>query len=262
MFSKLQRKKQIIDILKDKIQTKDFDMFYQPIIDIHTNKFHYLESLMRINDSPIGPIYPSEFIPIAEDTGLIVNITYIILDKVCTYIEELKASGIEMKAIHVNFSSLQFHQTNLVEKVLAIISKHNIPASTIKLEFTESTLAKNTKVVTDFAIAMQEHEIYLGLDDFGTGYSNLSTVIDIPFNTVKLDKSLVWAAMEQERSALTIKNLIKMFKDLGMIVIAEGVETKEQNDFIIENGVDHIQGFYYAKPMSTVDTKNFLLNNK
>lgn len=262
MFTKIQRRKKIIDVLKEKIETKDFDMYYQPIIDLHTKKFHYLESLMRINDSSIGPIYPSEFIPIAEDTGLIIDITYIILDKVCKFVEKLNDNDIDIKAIHVNFSALQFHQTDLVEKVLSVISTYNIPASSIKLEFTESTIAENTKIVTDFAIAMQEHKILMGLDDFGTGYSNLSTVIDIPFNTVKLDKSLVWSAIHQKRSALTIKNLIKMFKDLGMIVIAEGVETKEQNDFIIENSVDQIQGFYYAKPMNDIDTQDFLVKNK
>ena len=98
----------------------------------------------------------------------------------------------------------------------------------------------------------------MGLDDFGVGYSNISTVIQIPFTTIKLDKSLVWAASKQEKSAIMVKNLIRTFKDLNLTVVAEGVEDDFQNQFMIRNGVDQIQGYYYSKPLSKKDMIRFM----
>ena len=106
---------------------------------------------------------------------------------------------------------------------------------------------------------MKEHGIKMGLDDFGTGYSNIATVINIPFGTVKLDKSLVWVSMKNENSALAVKNLTRTFKELGMKVIAEGVETEAQRKLVVDFGVDQIQGFYYAKPMPEAEMEEFML---
>ena len=159
----------------------------------------------------------------------------------------------------MNFSALQFSQPNLSERVLEIIRSNGTPMSAIKIEFTESTLAESPQVVTDFTMKMKEHGIKMGLDDFGTGYSNIATVINIPFGTVKLDKSLVWVSMKNENSALAVKNLTRTFKELGMKVIAEGVETEAQRKLVVDFGVDQIQGFYYAKPMPEAEMEEFML---
>lgn len=261
MLEELERRRKVIQILKDKLADQSFEMYYQPIYSVKTGSFLYAESLMRIPDSPIGPIYPSEFIPIAEETGLIVDITYVVLDKVCKFINRLLEKGIQVGSIHVNFSAVQFSQPDLTERVTQIIHENHTPMSAIEIEFTESTLAESTKVVTDFALKMQENGIKMGLDDFGTGYSNIATVINIPFGTVKLDKSLVMAAMDNQNSALAIKNLSHTFKELGMKVIAEGVETDEQRILVEDFGVDQIQGFYYAKPMPGDEMEQFMLKH-
>lgn len=258
MLEKLERRQQIIQILKDKMEDKSFEMFYQPIYSVDTGTFLYLESLMRINHSPIGPIYPSEFIPIAEETGMISQITYIILDKVCKFINRLLKEHIPICAVHVNFSAIQFIQPRLPERVMEIIRGNGTPPSAVKIEFTESTLAENPDSVTNFALEMQKHKIVIGLDDFGTGYSNFEMVINIPFDTVKLDKGLVWAAMKNEKSASGVKNIIHAFKELGLTVIAEGVETEDQRRMVIDCGIDQIQGFYYSKPLPEEDAKEFL----
>ncbi|WP_425516068.1 EAL domain-containing protein [Anaerolentibacter hominis] len=260
MLQKMRRRRQIIQILKDQTAEPSFEMYYQPIYCVKTRCFQYAESLMRIPKSPIGPVYPSEFIPIAEETGLIIDLTYLMLDKVCQFIHKMLAEGIRLDAVHVNFSAVQFSQPDLQERVLHIIRKNEIPMPIIKIEFTESTLAENPQIVTAFALDMEKHGIKMGLDDFGTGYSNIATVINIPFGTVKLDKSLVWAAMDNGSSALAIKNLTHTFKELGMNVIAEGVETAEQKDLVEEFGVDQIQGFYYAKPMPEEEMESFMLS--
>ena len=259
MLEKLERRNQIVEILKEQVAKQSFEMYYQPIFSVEAGRFAHAESLMRIPNSPIGPIYPDEFIPIAEETGLIIEITYIVLDKVCKFINRLLEHGIAMQSIHVNFSAVQFSQPNLVEKVLEIISRNQTPAGALKIEFTESTLAESTQAVTDFALEMMKHGIKMGLDDFGTGYSNIATVINIPFGTIKLDKSLVRVSIDNEKSALAVRNLTRTFKELGMKVVAEGVETEEQRKLVVDFGVDQIQGYYYARPMPEDEMERFLL---
>ncbi|MFR6099908.1 MAG: EAL domain-containing protein [Longibaculum sp.] len=260
MLGQLERKNQIIQILKEKLEDESFEMYYQPIYDLKTQQFIHLESLMRLNHTPLGSLSPAEFIPIAEETGLIIEITYVIIKKVCQFINELQKLGIKHKLIHINFSAIQFSQPDLSEKVLQIINQYHIPLSSIEIEFTESTLAKSSQVVNEFALEMMRHGIYLGLDDFGTGYSNLTTVINIPFKTVKLDKSLVYAAMESHQSSLAIQHISSAFQELGMNIIAEGIETVEQKDMMEKFQINQIQGYYYAKPMSDKDVEKFLLS--
>lgn len=261
MLAKLDRKRNVIQILKDRLSKQSFEMYYQPIYFVKDGNFRCAESLMRLNNTPIGPIYPSEFIPVAEETGLIIEITYVILDKVCKYINDLEEAGIHMDAIHVNYSAIQFSEPDLAEKTLEIIRRNKTPMSTVKIEFTESTLAENTEVVTEFCVRMKEHGITVGLDDFGTGYSNIATVLNVPFSLVKLDKSLVWAAMEKDSAYHAVQYIISAFKALGMSVVAEGVETEEQKKLVVDFQVAQIQGFYYSKPMPGEDMKKFMLEH-
>ena len=258
MLEKLERRRKIIQILKKCLEEESFEMYYQPIYSVKTGEFYYAESLMRIPNSEIGPIYPSEFIPIAEETGLLIEITYVILDKVCKFINKLREKRGLVGAIHVNFSAIQFSQLDLAERVLRIVNKNDTPMSALEIEFTESTLAESAESVIDFMMKMKSCGIGMGLDDFGTGYSNIATVINIPFGTVKLDRSLIEAAISNEKSALAVRNLTKTFKELGMRVIAEGVETEEQGKLVKDFGVDQIQGYYYAKPMPEAEAEAFM----
>lgn len=261
MLEEMERKKKIIQILKDKLKDGNFEMYYQPIYAVSAKKFLYAESLIRMNDTPIGPIYPSEFIPIAEETGIIIEMTYLILDKVCKFVKKILEEEIEIQSVHVNFSAIQFSQIDLENKVIEIIKQNGIPSSSIKIEFTESAIAESTEVVTNFAVAMRREGIKMGLDDFGIGYSNIATVLNIPFNAVKLDKSLVWAAMKDKKSTLAIKNLIQVFRELGMQVVAEGVETEEQRQLVCDFGVAQIQGYYFSKPLPEKEAIQFLKEN-
>lgn len=262
MMNAISRRENIIQILKDKLIDQSFELYYQPIIDMKTQTFQYAESLLRIPDSPLGPLYPDEFIPIAEETGLIIEMTYQIIDKVCQFIQLLIQNDIELTSIHVNFSASQFNEDHLDEKVIQIIEKNHIPFSKIKIEFTESTIAKNVDHVTDFTNAMAKKGIRMGLDDFGTGYSNISTVFNIPFGTIKLDKSLIWSAIEHPRSAIIVKNITRAFQDLGLSVVAEGVETPEHIQLIKDCHIDYVQGFYYARPMPQEEAIDFLKKHR
>lgn len=258
MMNAISRREDILQILKDKLADQSFELYYQPIIDMETERFSFAESLLRIPESPLGPLYPDEFIPIAEESGLIIEMTYQIIDKVCQFINLLIKENIELTSVHINFSASQFNEDNLVEKVTEIIERNHTPFSKIKIEFTESTIAKNLQSVTDFANEIAKKEIRMGLDDFGTGYSNISTVFNIPFGTIKLDKSLIWSAIEHPKSAIIVKNLTRSFQELGLSVVAEGVETDEHVQLIKDCHIDYVQGFYYAKPMDQEKTIEFL----
>ncbi|MEG2784330.1 MAG: EAL domain-containing protein [Lachnospiraceae bacterium] len=259
MISDIHRRENIIEILKNTIVNNDIVLYYQSIFDVDFSKFLFAESLVRIPNSPLGSLSPDEFIPIAESTGLIVPLTYQIMEKICLFIKELIDANIEFSAIHINFSAMQFLDENFEEKVLDIIKRQKIPFSKIKIELTESVLAENYDVVKDYIIKMCKQGLRFGLDDFGTGYSNISMVLQIPWDTIKLDRSLIVSAITNESSALIVKHIVSAFLSLGICVLAEGVETVEQRDFAIGIGCKQIQGFYYAKPLPPEAVKGFFL---
>lgn len=262
MVEQLQRRKVILNILKERVPRGDFEMYYQPIFCVKTGKFSYAESLMRIKDKKLGFISPGEFIPIVEESGLMVEMTYQVLHKVCAFVRDMSKTEVSLHAVHVNFSALQFEESDLEDKVMDIVKQYDIPFSSIKIEITESAVAEKPESIIEFLKHMQYMNIKLGLDDFGIGYSNVATVMSIPFDTIKLDKSLLGTWIDMQKMAVTLKNLIRTFKDLGMTVIAEGVETEEQKEFIVGCGVDQIQGYYYAKPMPKDEIVQFLIEKK
>lgn len=259
MISDIHRKEAIVEILKNTVANNDIVLHYQPIFDVASSKFSFAESLARIPNSPLGFLSPDEFIPIAESTGLIVPLTYQIMEKICLFINELTDANIEFSAIHVNFSAMQFSDKDFEEKVLAIIKRHKVPFSKIKIELTEHTLTENYNLVKDYINRMYHQGLRFELDDFGTGYSNISSVLKIPWDTIKLDRSLIVTATENESSALIMKHIVSAFLALDICVLAEGVETIEQRDFAIGIGCKLIQGFYYAKPLLPEEAKKYFL---
>lgn len=260
ILHKIRRRQQVADILEECLKQHQFSVFYQPIYSLEHKAFTGAEALLRIPNSPLGPIYPNEFIPIAEESGLIIDMTYMVLDEVCHLLQHMKETEIPIENINVNFSTLQFIQPDLMDHVIQILKEHDIKGPMIKIEITESTLSENEDVMLSYVNSMKEFGIKFGLDDFGTGYSNTSSVLKIPFDTIKLDKSLVWGAMDNQHSAMVVRNLSRTFKDLGFTVLAEGVETQEQSQFVEDCGCTYIQGFLYAKPMNKEDFLQFMAN--
>lgn len=258
LLERVLRRQQIAVILKECLEQDRFEVYYQPILDVESGRFVTAEALLRLNDSPLGSISPAEFIPIAEECGLIIRMTYLVLEKVCRVTRRLLDLGLEMEGINVNISAVQFTQPDLVEKITEIVNRCNAPFPMLKLEITESTLAENSAVVNDFINKMHGFGVRIGLDDFGTGYSNLTSVTDLPLDVVKLDKSLVWSAVSNQRSSIIVQNLTRAFRQLGITVLAEGVETEEQSRFVTRCGCRLIQGFLYAKPMEEDQFVEFL----
>lgn len=250
MLHEIQRNEAIIKIMKQGIQEDSFQVLFQPIYDYDLHCFNKAEALLRLPENQLGFVSPNVFIPIAEESGMITEITFQVLDKTCKFIHSLLEQGIKIDGISVNFSIVLFMQEDLERKVLEIIERNEIPYDKIKIEITESMLSMNYDTIVSFIQTMEKKGIRFLLDDFGTGYSNLSYVLNIPFHTIKIDKSLVWKAMEDKHSDIIIGMIVSAFKQMDLYVIAEGIETKGQSDRVIAYGCNAIQGFLYAKPQT------------
>lgn len=261
-LKQVKRKNEVIELLKDALEQETFEVYFQPIYHVKKEKFLISEALLRLNQTKIGAIYPDEFIPLAEQTGLIIEMTYFVLKKVCFFIRKLMDEKIPIEGVSVNFSVIQFMQEDLANKVIQIIEAYQIPFSKIKFEITESVLSSNFEQVKSFMKVMDQKGCLFGMDDFGTGYSNFSSVLGLPFHVIKLDKSMVWASVKEERSACFLEAITKTFHQLGIAVLAEGVETKEQDQFIKNIKCDWIQGYFYAKPMPEKDIFEFFKNGE
>lgn len=262
MLTTIRRRQKIVDILEENLKNDSFSVYYQPILATATRSYTVAESLLRIPDSPIGPLYPDEFIPIAEDTGMIIEITYQVLEKACKFVNRLMEAGIEFEGVHVNFSGHQFSQIDLLERIEEIIIRNHTPFSKIKIEITESILADNADTVAEFAVNMQRRGILIELDDFGTGYSNIVSVMNTPLDIVKLDRTLIWSAMERNEAAAMIKSLARVLHEMGLLVLAEGVENQQQEEFVNSCAIDFIQGFYFSRPLPEQEAFAFIVGSQ
>lgn len=257
ILQSLERKYEILEILKETVINDTFVVLFQPIYDAVNDQFTNAEALVRLPDNRLGFVGPDEFIPIAEETGLIVNLTYAVLHKACAFIRRMIDEGKNIDGISVNFSVVQFMQDDLEEKIIHIIDEYKIPYWTIKIEVTESVLTTNFEIIEQFIEHMSRLGIRFLMDDFGTGYSNFTYAISIPFHTIKIDKTLIHQAIKDTRTAILIASMILAFKKLNLKVLAEGIETKEELEFSLYNGCDFIQGYYYSRPLSADNAFQF-----
>lgn len=257
ILTSLERKYEIVEILKETVASDSFVVLFQPIYDAVNDRFTNAEALVRLPENRLGFVGPDEFIPIAEETGLIVNLTYSVLRKTCAFIRHMMDEGRTIEGVSVNFSVVQFMQEDLEEKIIHIIDEYKIPYGTIKIEVTESVLTTNFETIEQFIEHMSRLGIRFLMDDFGTGYSNFTYAISIPFHTIKIDKTLIHQAIKDTRTAILIAPMILAFKKLNFKVLAEGIETKDELSYALHNGCDFIQGYYYSRPLSADDAFRF-----
>ena len=229
--------------------------YAQPIYSVKDGEFRTAEALMRLDlDGEI--IYPNKFISLAEKNSCLHVITCIMLNKVCRAIKELEAEY-DFDAITINCSSSEFADKNLHRELIHIIESNGVEKSKIRLELTESAMSEDFENVTENMAKLNQAGVQFYLDDFGTGYSNLDRIISCPFNTVKFDKSLLYKSLDSENTNSLITYMIDIFKQLGFVVLVEGVENEEQNRYSIDRGFDYIQGFKYAKPAPVEELSKF-----
>ena len=255
------RRKEITEILKRELNSDDnnFEIFYQPIYAVSEGKFRTAEALVRLNKTEIGPIYPDEFIPIAEEMGMIVRLGDIVLEKSCKFISELIKDGIDFDAISVNFSVHQIMRGDIVEKVTKMVKKYNIPPEKLRIEITESVIIDNFQYVKKMMNKLGDIGIKFYMDDFGTGYSNLSNMIELPFEYLKIDKSLVHSAEKSEKAYFILTFISQAFIKQNIKILTEGVETENQEKIVDTIGASYIQGFRFARPVNGDTAKEYFL---
>ena len=258
---KEKREKDIVLILKSALLNDGFVMFYQPILNSKTGIFDKAEALIRLKTDPeFGFISPEEFIPIAEQAGLINEIGDTVFKTVCRFIKDNQIFEHGVERMEVNLSPLQAVSAELPTSFLAICSEYDIDPSKINLEITETAASNADDGITDNINAMRKMGFSFSMDDFGTGYSNLARICSEGFDIIKIDKSIVWACFEKNdrESKIILTYTVKMLQALDFVIIAEGIETKEQQDFLNGIGIYFLQGYYFSKPVPEEEYYRFI----
>ena len=241
------------------IQAKEFILMYQPIVDISAgNSVVGFEALVRWNNTEQGIVSPAEFIPIAEETGLIVPMGALILRMACEQTRKWVEQGYENIKVAVNFSAKQFALDNMVEDVRKVLTETHLNPKNLKLEITEYTAMCEVEKTIDIMRALSGMGLQISIDDFGTGYSSLSYLKRYPIHTLKMDKSFIDHVADDEEDASFARMVISIAKSLNLDLIAEGVETEEQLEFLRREGCRQIQGFYFSKPLSPEDALGYM----
>jgi diguanylate cyclase (GGDEF)-like protein/PAS domain S-box-containing protein len=244
--------------LRIALEEEQFEIYYQPQINIETEEVFAMEALIRWHHPKKGMISPGEFISLAEETGLIIQIGNWVLKNACSELNRWREMGLDNLRIAVNVSAIQLEQNNFVEYVLDILSKYNIPGEFLEIEITENTLMHDTD---DGVIKLRElsnHEIKIAIDDFGTGYSSLNYLKRLPIDTLKIDQSFVRDMSKSEEDSSIIKAIIAMAKGLNLNIISEGVETKAQQEQLREWRCKNMQGYLFARPMPGIEALEML----
>lgn len=249
ILKKKRRETQILQLMKKALREKSFEVYYQPIFCVKEGRYTSAEALIRMPQTDIGFISPEEFIPIAEKNGLILDIGEFVFRTVCEFMvrEQIWEKGIEH--IHVNLSVVQCMQERLAQNFLSIMDENHLPCKRISLEVTETAAVVSSECLSMNMNKLVEQGVQFALDDYGTGFSNATSLIEYPYQTIKIDKGVVWAAMENENAMKVLTHSVAMIKSLEMDIVAEGVETMEQAEQLGEMGCDYFQGYYYSKPV-------------
>ncbi len=232
------------------LENHNFKVYYQPIWDATSNKIHSCEALLRLFDDEIGFVPPDEFILVAEDNGAIVEIGEFVFDEVCRFIVDGELREKEIEFVEVNLSAIQCLQSDLMERLEAILQKYNVPASAINLEITETAAVENEENLKDTLDKLHEMGFSVSMDDFGTGYSNLMSIFNLKFEIIKIDKSILWNADDNIAGDIILENTVNTIKQMDRRIVCEGVETSEQRDKLTRMGVDYCQGYLFSRPVT------------
>jgi len=251
--------------LRRAIKNDEFLLNYQPILDLKTRNLSGFEALIRWQHPEKGLVSPLDFIPVAEETGLIVEIGEWVLVEACSQLKkwQLENNFDEDIWMSVNVASKQFAEPDFVETVEKAIARTGIKPDSLKLEVTESGMIENIDHARSVMLSLFEKGIMLSIDDFGTGYSSLSYIHQLPLSSLKIDRSFVNQMGEGKENQEIIKTIVSLAKSLSLKIIAEGIETPEQIDGLLDLSCEFGQGYYFAKPLSESDVcKLVVIENK
>ncbi len=235
-----------LELMQRSIAEKLFYVVYQPLYCCHRRQFCSAEALLRLRDADGIPISPEVFIPLAEEHGMIGELTELVLEDVCRVLKSGRFPGLE--SISVNMSMQQLLDPGLSTYMKEILDRHGVSPSLLKLEITERFLLHDMEYAKEQLQKLKDEGFLISMDDFGTGYSNLSNILHLPFTYIKLDRSLITPITESPEAATMVHSLCQLFHSLHKFVVAEGVETEAQAKALHDMGMDMIQGYYFARP--------------
>ena len=244
--------------LQKAIETQSFKLHYQPQIEARTGRVVGIEALLRWAHPEKGFISPAVFIPVAEDSGQIIPLSLWVLDTACAQLRQLGEQGITGISMAVNISPMHFQRGQFVQCVQATLEKHGLCGGQLELEITESILLHNAEQAIDTLHRLKALGVRIALDDFGTGFSSLSYLKRLPIDKIKIDRSFIQEIATDHHDAAITQGIISMAHHLSLTVVAEGVETASQVDFLRGSRCDIFQGYYFAKPMPYAEIEAFL----
>lgn len=247
--------------LRRAIENKEFVLYYQPKFNVHTHEPIGAEALIRWKDPEKGMISPAVFIPLAEETGYIAAITDWVLQEACKQNSEWQKQGYKPIRIAINISPKQFSQEDVAKRIFNQIICSDLAPKYVELEITEGALVEDVQKGTEILNELKKWGIHISIDDFGTGYSSLSYLKKIPLDTLKIDQSFVRDLMVDSDDAAIVSAIIAMAKSLRLNVIAEGVETAEQLNYLTENGCNEVQGYFTGKPVPAEEFIQFMVKD-
>jgi EAL domain-containing protein (putative c-di-GMP-specific phosphodiesterase class I) len=241
------------------VEEKQFRMFIQPKYNIFTGKIVGAEALVRWFNPVRGKIYPNDFIPVMEENGFIKNVDYYIWKEACALIKKCVESGIDDCPISVNVSRHHLKDTRFIDEISKYIDENDIDKPLIQLEITETV---GDEMISQMATRLKDEGFTLLMDDFGSGYSSLNVLLETPFDIIKLDKKFMDNMMKSDKGKTILEHVVSMADDMGLGLVAEGVETKEQVELLKNIGCSDVQGFYFSKPMPWEKFFNLLKNER
>ncbi len=245
--------------LSDALRHGEFELNYQPLVDLHSSDILGAEALLRWTHPELGRISPAEFIPRAEVTGLIIPVGEWVLHRAFEEAKAWEAKSNRAPRLGVNLSAIQFGQDNLIETVTDALSSSKLSPERVDIELTEHSIADDHVVRNDTISKLRDLGITVSIDDFGTGYSSLSQLVDCPVDTLKIDQSFVSGLVHHPQSVTIVTTIIEMARSLGLKLAAEGTERKDQIEFLKDAGCDYAQGFFFHKAMPATDFRSLLV---
>ena len=249
--------------LRHSLEREELDVYYQPKYDLQTSKINGMEALVRWNHPEKGIVSPADFIPLAEETGLISEVGLWVLISACVQVQTWIEKGYTPLPVSVNLSGRQLENSDIASQVAHVLAHSGLNPEYLELEITESTIMKRPEEVISILHQLKAMGVKLSIDDFGTGYSSLNYLRKFPIDLLKIDAAFVRDITENKEDRLIVKGIIALAKSLNLKVIAEGVETRRQQELLLEEGCDYVQGFYIGRPVKSIDfERQFILADR
>jgi EAL domain-containing protein (putative c-di-GMP-specific phosphodiesterase class I) len=258
-MTELVRKRLELDAdIRNGLRNGEFEAYYQPKIDARNLQLVGLEALIRWNHPRRGLLYPVDFIPFAEDIGLITEIDKYMLEHCVLQLVEWRKAGYKTGRISINISTKKLESNGFKDELYKLITESGVETDSLELEILESQIMKNPERSIDILHSIRKLGISISVDDFGTGYSSLSYLKKLPITKLKIDRSFIIDVIDDEEDVAIVKTIIALAENLGLETIAEGVEDKAQVDFLVQAGCYVIQGFYYSEALSKYECEIFM----